>query len=219
MGPFYPFPDEMLKLMYMFTTPGTVVGLRQEQEALYIHLLFALHDCHLAIMDATYANTILYAFKMLEFDRPKLIKDLSNGTLNPKLDLRCDTRRCLEAMLKANCERAKVVQQAFECGSDGLAVRMWPNLQMVVCVDSGPFAFYGDELRNTFLKGVNIYSPLYTAAEGLMGVNIWPKNLPTRYILSPRAMFFELIPLEKMKEEQPETVLLGQGNPGAEYLQ
>jgi hypothetical protein len=41
-----------------------------------------------------------------------------------------------------------------------------------------------------------------------LGINIWPRNLPTRYMLNPRANFYELIPVENVLEEQPDTVLI-----------
>ena len=48
----------------------------------------------------------------------------------------------------------------------------------------------------------------YTYVSGLLGVNIWPTELPSKYLLHPRAMFFELIPVDKSEEDQPDTVLL-----------
>lgn len=209
--------EEMLAMMHMLTSPEPVLGLKQEIESLYVHMLFALQDCKLGMMQSNLANVMYYAFKSLEWDKGIFIKDIANGTLNPKLDIRCDIRRCLESMLKADCDRAKMIEQAFSCGIDGLASRIWPDLQLVMCIDSGTFSLYGDELRNSYLKGIHMYSPIYYAAEGLIGINIWPRNLPTRYLLHPNATFLELIPVDKMLEEQPETLLMNQGISEAEY--
>jgi hypothetical protein len=48
-----------------------------------------------------------------------------------------------------------------------------------------------------------IYSPLYAASEGLLGVNIWPQDKPSKYMLVPGYMFFEFIPVENCEEHQP----------------
>jgi hypothetical protein len=211
LGPDALTQEEMQEYMHLFTTPAPVLNMKQEPEATYIHMLFALQDCKLGMMSANFANTLFYGFKMLEWERPCFLQDIVNGTINPKLDIRCDIRRCLESLMKADCDRARCIDASFNCGLEGLAARIWPELQVAVAIDSGPaYSLYGEHLRNTFLKGVNVYSPLYFATEGLIGVNIWPKNLPTRYLLHPRAMFIELIPYNRIYEDQPETVQLHQ---------
>lgn len=60
------------------------------------------------------------------------------------------------------------------------------------------------------ILGIPLYSPIYAASEGLLGINIWPKELPSRYLLHPRAQFFEFIPDYRMDEEQPKTYLMHQ---------
>ena len=82
--------------------------------------------------------------------------------------------------------------------------------RQVLCTDTGTFSLYGEKLRQTFLKGVPLYSPIYGATEGLIGVNIWPKDVPSRYLLHPRSQFFELIPVTHAEEDQPQTRLLHQ---------
>ena len=52
--------------------------------------------------------------------------------------------------------------------------------------------------RVTMTKYLNIF-----ATEGLIGVNLWPLNSELCYLLVPRSMFFEFIPLEHTHEEQP----------------
>jgi hypothetical protein len=208
-GPNSSTPDDLRRMMYMYTTPEPVFAVRSEPDALYLHLLFALTDPELGLMEANFASLIYYAFKALEADLPKLIKDIAEGKLNPDLKIPASVRELLEERLCAKPERAKEILQAWkQGGAEGLGKRLWPHLQVVLCADSGAFALYGDKLRDTFLKDVSIYSPLYAASEGLLGVNIWPTDLPSKYLLHPRAMFFELIPVELSEEDQPQTILL-----------
>ena len=46
------------------------------------------------------------------------------------------------------------------------------------------------------MTGTPTYSPLYAATEGFIGVNIWPMEDQRRYLLHPKAMFFEFIPID-----------------------
>ncbi|XP_072171477.1 GH3 domain-containing protein-like [Diadema setosum] len=64
---------------------------------------------------------------------------------------------------------------------------------------------------------VPIYSCLYAASEGLIGINIWPRDEERRYLLVPRSMFCEFIPIEHSDEDQPSTLLMNEVEKGATY--
>ena len=209
-GPNSATPSESKGLLHIYSTPEPAFEILSEPEALYIHLLFALRDPHIGIIEANFASLVFNAFKTLKHEMPNLVKDIGNGTLNPDLKLEAEVREKLEALLTPDPQRAAAIQRAFEGGAEGLAKRVWPDLHVVLCTDTGTFTLYGQKLRETFLKGVPLYSPIYGATEGLIGVNIWPRNLPSKYMLHPRAQFFELIPIAHSEEDQPQTLLLHQ---------
>jgi hypothetical protein len=196
-----------------------LLEIKTEPELMYLHLLFALHDQKLGVMHAHTTHTMYYAFKMLEWRRRCFAQDLENGTISPICDIRCDMRACLERKLRRNPDRAKVLDVSFCIGTTGVAERIWPDLQVALAIDTGPaFSMYGDELRKTFLKGITLYSPYYSMTEGLVGVNLWPKNLPTRYLINPNAMFFEFIPYAQMYEDNPETKIMTEVCCGPVYI-
>lgn len=138
------------------------------------------------------------------------MRDIESGTLNSQLNVKPEIREKLEKLLKPDPVRAQEIKKAFEEGLVGVAKRLWPKLQIIVCGDSGSFTLYGSKLRETYCQGIPLYSPLYGASEGLLGINIWPEELPSRYLLHPRAQFFELIPVSHADEDQPQTLLLHQ---------
>lgn len=60
-----------------------------------------------------------------------------------------------------------------------------------------------------------IYSPIYAATEGMIAMNIWPQEIhevvtERYYVLIPRCIFYEFIPIEQSTEENPSTLLLHQ---------
>lgn len=71
------------------------------------------------------------------------------------------------------------------------------------CPLKGSSELYADKLKAKYLGDVPIYSPFYAATEGLLGINLWPKEDRAVYMLVPRAMFYEFIPVEESSEEQP----------------
>lgn len=67
----------------------------------------------------------------------------------------------------------------------------------------GSSELYASKLKEKYLGDVPIYSPFYGSTEGLIGVNLWPQETTPVYMLVPRAMFFEFIPVEESSQEQP----------------
>ncbi|KAL8604079.1 hypothetical protein ACOMHN_024904 [Nucella lapillus] len=216
-GPNSATPADSKRLLHIYSTPESAFEILSEPEALYVHLLFALRDRHIGMIEANFASLVYNAFKTLEYEAQDLVNDIRNGTLNPKLALSSEVKANLEALLKPDPDRAGEVEKALEGGMEGAGKRLWPELHVVLCTDTGTFALYGQKLRDTFLKDVALYSPIYGASEGLIGINIWPPSLPSRYLLHPRAQFFELIPVSHAEEDQPQTVLLNQAEVGKLY--
>lgn len=209
-GPNSSSPSESKKLLHMYSTPAPAFDILSEPEALYVHLLFGLKDRHLGMIEANFASLVFNAFQRLEEEVANLVRDIESGTLNSQLNVKPEIREKLEKLLKPDPVRAQEIKKAFEEGLVGVAKRLWPKLQIIVCGDSGSFTLYGSKLRETYCQGIPLYSPLYGASEGLLGINIWPEELPSRYLLHPRAQFFELIPVSHADEDQPQTLLLHQ---------
>ncbi|XP_076446543.1 GH3 domain-containing protein-like [Babylonia areolata] len=216
-GPNSATPSESKGLLHIYSTPEPAFEILSEPEALYVHLLFALRDRHIGMIEANFASLVFNAFKTLEHRVSDLVADIRNGTLNPNLALPADVRARLEALLSPDPDRAAEIQRAMEGGIEGAGKRLWPDLHVVLCTDTGTFTLYGQKLRDTFLKDVPLYSPIYGASEGLLGINIWPTSLPSMYLLHPCAQFFELIPVAHSEEDQPETLRLGQARLGEMY--
>ena len=107
---------------------------------------------------------------------------------------------------------ASKFKHSLQDGNVGLVKRLWPQCNVVLTCDTGAFSLAADLMRNTFTKDIPIYSPIYAASEGLLGINIWPENKPSRYLLSPQSMFFEFIPVEQSDEQQPHTLFMDQVN-------
>ena len=86
--------------------------------------------------------------------------------------------------------------------------RIWPSCHLVLSVDTGSFELYGKLLRQGYCEGIPHYSPLYGATEGLIGLNVDPMAEKREYLLVPRAMFYEFIPIENTDQDQPKTLFI-----------
>lgn len=209
-GPNSSSPANSKRILNLYSTPKPAFDITTEPEALYIHLLFGLKDRNLGVIEANFSSLVYAAFRSLEFNFSNLISDIEKGQVSSELKIDDKVREELNKCLSPDPKRAEELRQAKNVGNVGIAKRIWPRLNLLLCTDSGTFEMYGDRLKEIYCNGTPIYSPLYGASEGLIGINIWPKEKARRYLLAPKSMFFEFIPVDKCEEDQPETLFIDQ---------
>ncbi|XP_069763350.1 GH3 domain-containing protein isoform X2 [Narcine bancroftii] len=191
-----------------YSTPAAGYEITTETEAQYIHLLFALKDGTLGFLEASFASILYHAFAFLQHHWEPLVEDIRLGRVNPQLSLADDVRLKLNAQLKPDPQRASQLAVEFVSGFRGIARRVWPQLNLVLAVDTGANKLYGSHLKHFFCEGVPTYSPIYAATEGLIGVNLWPERKEQHYLLCPQSLFYEFIPINLHEEEQPRTLFM-----------
>ena len=108
-------------------------------------------------------------------------------------------------MLYENSKRADELDKEFESGFDEIVKRVWPNMKVVVSLETDTDLLNSDRLQRVHCKGLPIYSPLYSSAGGYIGINLWPKVKQQEYALIPFTSFFEFIQEEDMDKRQPRT--------------
>ncbi|XP_053555033.1 GH3 domain-containing protein [Bombina bombina] len=206
-GPYPPAPSSKF-LKHLYPPAPPVHATVSHNDLLYTQLLFALRDPDVSALEANFSWLLGNVFSLLETHWESLILDIQLGLLCPDLQLPGDTRRQIEEMLVPDSQRAAELQLQFERGFRGIAKRVWPKLQVIIAVGAGASELDAKILKDVTCQGIPLYSPMYCAAEGLIGVNLWPKNPAPRYVLCPRSVFFEFIPVGAKEDEKQETFLL-----------
>ncbi|XP_036889454.1 GH3 domain-containing protein isoform X2 [Sturnira hondurensis] len=114
--------------------------------------------------------------------------------------------------------RAAELREALEQGPRGLALRLWPKLQVVVTLDAGGQAEAVAALQALWCQGLAFFSPAYAASGGVLGLNLWPEQPGGLYLLPPGAPLIELLPVQEGgQEEAAGTILLAEAQKGGEY--
>ncbi|XP_021537371.1 GH3 domain-containing protein [Neomonachus schauinslandi] len=164
-------------------------------------LLEALRSPELRALEAGTATELLDVFSGLEADGEELAEAMAAGNPGPPLP-----------------RRAAELREALELGPRGLALRLWPKLQVVVTLDAGGQAEAVAALGALWCQGLTFFSPAYAASGGVVGLNLWPQQPLGLYLLPPGAPFIELLPVkEGAQEEAASTVLLAEAQKGKEY--
>lgn len=124
-------------------------------------LLKALGCPELRALEAGTATELLDVFSGLEADGHALAEALATGEVGTALP-----------------GRAAELRAALECGPRGLALRLWPQLQVVVTLDAGGQAEAVSALDALWCRGLVFFSPAYAAAGGELRRDPLPRVLP-----------------------------------------
>ena len=112
---------------------------------------------------------------LLEALRSPGLQALEAGTaaelLDVFLDLEAHGEELAEAIAAGNPgaplpRRATELREALEQGTRGLALRLWPKLQVVVTLDAGGQAEAVAALGALWCQGLTFFSPAYAASGG-----------------------------------------------------
>lgn len=108
------------------------------------------------------------------------MEDIELGHISQTLALESAVRTSLESLMKPDPGRASELRAQFHQGFLGIAKRLWPQLNLVLTVDSGSNQIYGEMLREHYCQGVPFYSPFYAATEGKVYLCLY--RLHTEYL-------------------------------------
>ena len=211
-GPNSSSPKDNKGLLQLYTTPAIAFDVHNENELLYIHALYALLDKNLGFIEANFANRVWNFFALLDDQWDSLIETIETGQLPSGLIMDERIQKELNEKLKSNQDRAMELRcikkehnmvtknnDDADNVSVSLARKIWPNLHTILASETGTFQIYGQKLREQFIgDDITIYSPLYAATEGLIGVNPHIEN--QTFVLHPGAMFYEFYPIEHEDE-------------------
>lgn len=201
-------------IRYFYTSPIEVMEIKDKDSANYLHLLFALKEKNLAYISAAFISNILDLFRILEDNYNDLVNDIKKGRINKKINLDEEIRKILNSYLEPNATRADELSIELKKGFKGVVRNIWPNIMYIATVTGGNFSIYDDKV-NYYTDNLPIYSPVYAATEGTIGINPYIKKI--RYIIIPDTVFYEFIPFEEIDNDNPKTLLINELKVGEKY--
>ncbi|MBD7910800.1 GH3 auxin-responsive promoter family protein [Clostridium cibarium] len=194
-------------LPYLYTSPVEVMEIKDKEDSIYLHLLFALEEVKLLYISGVFISNVLDLFRILEEKHEDLVKDIRRGYINKKLNLDEFTRKKINKYLSSNASRADKLEEEFNKGFKGISKRIWPSLTYITTVTGANFSIYDDKV-NYYTDSLPIYSPAYGATEAMIGIN--PYSDKIRYVILPDTAFYEFIPLNECEKKQIETLCLNE---------
>ena len=200
---------------FFMTTPNDFMYPENEDavDSTYFHLRFALERRDITFLGSMVVTLLTSMFDYLEANWEMICKDIEMGTIDPGVKCPEDLRAKWEKKFKPNPKRAAEIRRECEKGFDTpIAKRIWPDFVWSYGMVASNLEFYVQKLRK-YIGDAPIHNMGYAAAEGYMAM---PVELDvTDYVLLPRSIFFEFIPLDNPECERPLTI--GEIEVGKEY--
>ena len=200
---------------FFMTTPNDFMYPENEDavDSTYFHLRFALERRDLTYLGSMVVTLLTTMFDYLEANWEMMCKDIEMGTIDPSVKCPDDLRKKYEKKFKPNPKRAAEIRRECEKGFDTpIAKRIWPDYVWSYGMVGSNLQFYVEKLRK-HIGDAPIHNMGYAAAEGYMAM---PVELNVNdYVLLPRSLFFEFIPVDDPECERPLT--MGEVEVGKDY--
>ncbi len=200
---------------FFMTTPNDFMYPENEDavDSSYFHLRFALERRDITFLGSMVVTLLTTMFDYLEANWEMMCNDIEKGIIDPGVKCPPELRAKWEKKFKPNPKRAAEIRRECEKGFDEpIAKRLWPDFVWSYGMVGSNLQFYVDKLRK-HIGDAPIHNMGYAAAEGYMAM---PVELNVSdYVLLPRSIFFEFIPIDDPNCERPLTI--GEVEVGKDY--
>lgn len=201
---------------FFMTTPNDFMYPENEDavDTTYFHLRFALQRKDLTYLGSMVVTLLTGMFDYLEQNWELICNDIEKGTIDPSIKCPDDLRAKWSKKFKPMPKRAEEIRRECAKGFDTpIAKRIWPDFVWSYGMVGSNLQFYVQKLRKHIGEDAPIHNMGYAAAEGYMAM---PVELNVNdYVLLPRSLFFEFIPVDDPDCERPLTI--GEIEVGKDY--
>jgi hypothetical protein len=177
-----------------------------DYEARY-HAMLRIAVMHpIAIIGTPNPSTIVLLARQLGERAEALIRDVRDGTLDPRLDLPAGTRKMIESTLEADPARAKSLERAASARGGRLVPGdVWPELGVLACWKGGTLGAYLEQLESYFPDGIRVRDLGWLASECRGSVPLSDEGDSGALAVSTN--IYEFFPADAAETPAPEDLL------------
>lgn len=123
------------------------------------------------ILMTSFMTFLLDMFHYIQGNWEMICDDIEKGTIDPSVRMPDELRAKLESGMGPMPERAAELREAFSKGFDSAVCRrIWPNIQFIIGIGTGPFAAYLSNLKANYTGDIPVYFIGVMASEGAFTV-------------------------------------------------
>ncbi|POO00782.1 GH3-like hormone conjugating enzyme [Trema orientale] len=181
----------------VYTSPNETILCPDSFQSMYSQMLCGLIMRHEVLrVGAVFASGLLRAIRFLQLNWRDLARDISTGTLNPRITDPAIKERLLSDILKPDPELAEfITSQCSGENWEAIITRIWPNTIYLEVIVTGAMAQYIPTL-DYYSGGLPKACTMYASSECYFGLNLKPMSDPSEvsYTIMPNMAYFEFMP-------------------------
>ncbi|KAL8476998.1 hypothetical protein ACS0TY_029338 [Phlomoides rotata] len=188
----------------VYTSPDEAILCPDSFQSMYTQMLCGLLMREDVLrVGAVFASGLLRAIRFLQLNWRQLVRDISTGSLNPKITDSCIRER-MEGILEPNPVLAEFITKECEVENwEKIIPRIWPNTKYLDVIVTGAMAHY-IPLLDFYSGNLPQACTMYASSECYFGLNLKPMENPSHvsYTIMPNMGYFEFIPNDLAKPSQ-----------------
>lgn len=187
----------------MYVLPPITGKIRDSAARQYVALRFATPK-KLGLLVSANPSSLVNLARLMDREKENLIRDIADGTINPKWDISAEIRQVLAASIKPDRERAAELEGFARAAGTLLPKDTWPKERMLIgCWTGGSVGPYLRQLSQ-FYGEAPVRDIGLLASEGRMTLPI--EDGTRNGVLDITTHYFEFIPEDEIDSPNP-TVL------------
>jgi len=190
-------------IRFLYSVPAITGKIADAATRYYVALRFSIPR-KVGMLTAANPSTLVALARVMDAEKENLLKDIAEGTLNPKLDLPGPVRELLTRKAKRDPARARALEQIVRRKGVLLPSDVWPSDSILLgCWTGGSVGPYLRQLpryyADTPIRDIGLL-----ASEGRFSIPL--EDSTTAGVLDITSHYYEFIPEREIDSPQP-TVL------------
>ena len=197
-----------------YATPYEIADVKDFEAKYYLTMRLALeHD--ITFLGTPNPSTILKLVETANQNTHEIIKDICDGMITARCNLRPEMRAALAGRLRKNPSRARRLESLIKHDGTLRPKEYWPRLQLIGCWKGGTVGVRLKEFSRWFGKTTPVRDLGYMASEAQMTLPISDEG--SAGILAIDENFYEFIPESEIDSSAPTILTCSELEAGASY--
>jgi hypothetical protein len=201
-------------IRFLYSVPASTGQIKDAATRYYVALRFSIPR-RVGMLSSANPSTLVALARLMDQEKANLIRDIADGTLNPKLDLPAPVRAELARKAKRDPKLAAKLEAAVRRDGALLPSAVWPTDSILLgCWTGGSVGPYLRQLpryyANTPVRDIGLL-----ASEGRFTIPL--QDGDPAGVLDIASHFFEFIPEREIDSPQPTVLAAHEVQEGGSY--
>ena len=200
-------------IRFLYSVPSVTGKIKDSTARYYVALRFSIPR-KVGMLTSANPSTLVALARLMDEEKESLIRDVANGTLNPKLDLPGPIRERLARKAKRNPALAAQLEEAVRRDGRSSSAIWPPDSILLGCWTGGSVGPYLRQLpkyyADTPVRDIGLL-----ASEGRFTIPL--KDASPAGVLDIQSHFFEFIPENEIDSTQPAVLGVDEIEEGRSY--